>query len=262
MSPIQFRGKPLTAGRILRSIQGRIHARLHPVNSLRGVYGSFAQAAESAPRSTPFGYDAADAANWYLNKHNSVQQDDYPVLYWLRTAFEDSRSVFEIGGHVGVAYYGFAQVLTYPADLTWTICDVPSVTAAGKALARERGRTNVHFVTQPDQCEGADIVLAAGALQYLDSPSLAEAISRFRVKPRHVLVNTTPVYDGPALITLQYIGTAYCPYRAFNREEFIGSLRKIGYSMVATWQKDRKFRIPGHPDKSFDHYTGFYFRAE
>jgi putative methyltransferase (TIGR04325 family) len=238
-----------------------LHNRLQPVNAFRGVYASFADARQAAPRIKPVGYDSADSADWYLSKLNTVLQEDYPVLFWLRTAFEDSRSVFEIGGHVGVAYYGFAQVLAYPRDLVWTICDVPTVVAAGEALARERGRTNVHFVTSPAQAEGADIVLAAGALQYVESPSLAETIGSFRVRPRHVLVNTTPVYDGPAFITLQNIGTAYCPYRVFNRKEFVRAMRNAGYSLVSTWQKERAFRVPRHPDKSFDHYTGFYFRA-
>lgn len=262
MSLLQVRGKPITAGRIVRSLKHRVLARLRPVNSYQGVYSTFTEAAQKAPRGKPLGYDAADSQNWYLNKHTEVQLEDYPVLFWLRGAFENSRSVFEIGGHVGVAYYGFSQVVDYPADLKWTICDVPTVATAGATLAKERGRTNINFVTHPDQAEGADIVLAAGALQYVDSPSLADAIASFRIKPRHVLINTTPVYDGPAFVTLQYIGTAFCPYRIFNREELAGSLKKIGYSLVASWRKERTFRIPGHPDKSFDHYSGFYFRAD
>ena len=261
MSLFQVRGKPVTAERIFRSLQRRVLDRLYPVNAFRGVYGSFAEAAQKAPRTKPLGYNVANSTDWYLAKLSSVQQEDYPALFWLRTAFEDSHSVFEIGGHIGVAYYGFAQVLTYPAELTWTICDVPTVAAAGVALARERGRNNVRFVTNPAQAEGADIALAAGALQYLDSPSLAETIASFRIRPVHVIINTTPVYDGPSFFTVQNIGSVYCPYHVFNRQEFVRSLVDIGYSLVATWQKERAFRIPRHPEKSFNHYTGFYFRS-
>ena len=258
---VRLRGREVTPTRILRALQRRLYDRLQPVNQFRGVYASFREARQAAPQIKGLGYDSANSSSWYLSKHETVQQEDYPVLFWLRTAFEGGRSVFEIGGHVGVAYYGFAQVLAYPAGLTWTICDVPSVVTSGEALARERGRTNLRFVTSSAEVEGADIVLAAGALQYVESPSLAETIASFRVRPRHVLVNTTPVYDGPAFITLQNIGSAYCPYRAFNRGEFVQSLENLGYSLVAAWQKDRAFRVPRHPDKSFDHYSGFYFRS-
>lgn len=258
---ILAKGKPVTVARILQGLRWRLLDRLQPMNAFRGVYASFADAERAAPRIKPLGYDSADSASWYLSKLNGVAQEDYPVLYWLRTAFDDSHSVFEIGGHVGVAYYGFARILAYPPEIRWTICDVPTIVAAGEELARRRGQTNLRFVTNPAQTEGADIVLACGALQYIDAPHLAKTIASFRVRPKHVLVNTTPVYDGVAFITVQNIGSAYCPYRVFNRREFIRSMKDIGYSLVDTWQKERAFRIPRHPDKSFDHYSGFYFRS-
>lgn len=263
MSWLRIRGKAVSVSQVLRWLQWRLlPGGLQPVNSFSGVYASFAQAADAAPKARPIGYDAAKSEDWYLGKFNTVLLEDYPVLFWLRSAFEDSHSLFEIGGHVGVAYYGFAQVLSYPADLVWTICDVPTVVAAGEALARERGRTNLRFVIDPAQSEGSDIVLAAGALQYVDAPGLAQTIAAFRHRPKHVLINTTPVYDGPAFVTLQNIGTAYCPYRVFNRKELLRSMKSLGYSLVATWQKERAFRIPGHAERSFDHYSGFYFRAD
>jgi putative methyltransferase (TIGR04325 family) len=206
------------------------------------------------------GYDSADSANWYLGKLDTLQLEDYPVVFWLRTAFENSRSVFEVGGHIGEAYYGFARLLTYPPGLTWTICDVPTVTAAGEALAKERGKENLRFVTKPEQSDGADIFLACGALQYLEQ-SPAEMISAFPERPQHVLINTTPIYDGPAFVTVQNIGSAYCAYRIFNRQQLVDSLEQLGYSLVDSWQKERKFRIPKHPEQNFDHYTGLYFRS-
>jgi putative methyltransferase (TIGR04325 family) len=182
-------------------------------------------------------------------------------VYWLRSALEDSRTVFEIGGHIGEAFYGFARVLPYPPDLQWTICDVPTICVAGEKLARERGKTNLRFVPDLRQTEGAEILLAAGALQYFEPPTLAETIAPWRIRPKHILVNVTPVYDGPSFVTLQNIGSAYCPYRIFSRQEFIGALENMGYTLVDAWRKDRALSIPGHPERSFDHYSGFYFRA-
>jgi putative methyltransferase (TIGR04325 family) len=258
----QFRGKPLTLGRIARSVRGRLFDRGAPLNSCKGVYSSFAEAAKAAPPSKPLGYDAAKSADWYLAKLDSLLLEDYPVVYWLRAALADSRTVFEIGGHIGEAYYGFARVLPYPADLQWTICDVPTIAEAGRKLASERGRDNLRFVTDPRHPDGAEILLAAGALQYFEPPTLTETIAAFRVRPKHILVNVTPMYDGPSFVTLQNIGSAYCPYRIFSRGEFVGALEKAGYELVDAWRKDRALVIPGHPDRSFEHYSGFYFRAK
>jgi len=257
----RVRGKPLTPARILRWLRLRVLQRLEPINSFRGVYSSFAEVERAAPSVKPLGYDKANTTTWYLNKHEKLSSEDYPVLFWLQSAFRDSRSIFAIGGHLGVAYYGFAKILSYPANLDWTICEVPSVAAAGEALARERGRTNLKFVTSSAQTEGADIVLTCGALQYIDTPSLAETVASFALRPRHLIIDRIPVYDGAAFITRQNIGSAYCPYRIFNRQEFVRSLEALGYSLIDSWQKNRAFRIPRHPERAFDHYTGFYFRA-
>lgn len=255
-----FRGKPLTPARVILALRSRVLDRMQPVNEVRGVYTSFAEAERAAPRTKPLGYDAADAGSWYVDKLSGVQLEDYPVLFWLRGALDTSRSVFELGGHVGVAYYGFSRVLDYPLDLSWTILDVPSVMSAGEALARERGRTNLRFATGGlASVAGADIVLAAGSLQYLEK-SLSEIVGGLRHRPKHILVNVTPVYDGPTFVTIQNVSNVYCAYRVFNRQELIRSLETIGYELVDSWAKPRQFKVPNHPDKSFDRYSGFYFR--
>jgi putative methyltransferase (TIGR04325 family) len=246
---------------VIDAVRVRVRDRMQPINAVRGVYGSFEEARRAAPRTKPVGYDAANAGDWYTDKLTGVQLEDYPVLFWLRQAFDDSRSVFEIGGHVGVAYYGFSKVLEYPPDLTWTILDVPSVMEAGEEMAHQRGRTNLRFATTEARAvEGADIVLAAGSLQYLEA-GLADIITGLRQRPKHVLVNITPVYKGSAFVTVQNVGNVYCAYRVFNREQFIGSLQSIGYRLVDSWAKPRQFRVPGHADKCFDEYSGFYFRS-
>lgn len=259
---IKWKGKALTPTRVVQALQVRVQDHLQPVNAVRGVFDNFAAASAAAPRTKPLGYDAANAGNWYFDKLKSVQMEDYPVIYWLKNAFADSRSVLEIGGHVGVAYYGFSRVMEYPRDLTWTIFDVPTVMEAGEVLARERGQTNLHFAHDGlDSIAGADILVAVGALQYLET-DIARMLSSYQQRPKHILISETPVYDGPKFITLQNLGSVYCAYRIFNRQEFLSSLEAIGYRLVESWAKPRCLRVPGHPDKTLDHYSGFYFRAE
>ncbi len=259
---INWRGKTVTPRRVLQALQARVQDRLQPINEVRGVFNNFAEATAAAPRTKPLGYDAANAENWYFDKLTRVQMEDYPVIYWLKNAFADSRSVLEIGGHVGVAYYGFSRVMEYPRDLAWTIFDVPSVMEAGEALARERSQTNLHFAHDGlDSIEGADILMAVGALQYLET-DIARMLCSYQQRPKHILISETPVYDGPKFITLQNLGSVYCAYRVFNRQELLSSLESIGYRLVETWAKPRCLRVPGHPDKTLDHYSGFYFRAD
>ena len=260
MTTLTIGGKALTPTRVLRAIQARILKRLQPLNAYRGVYASFAEAERAAPRIKPVGYDAAGSENWYAAKMRSVQLEDYPVVFWLRDAFRDSRSIFEIGGHVGVAYYGFSEVVDYPAGMTWTILDVPTIVAAGRRIAAERGASDLHFVDSIAAAPRADVLLAAGSLQYLETPTLAQTIEQLPAPPRHVLLNVTPVYDGPGFVTLQNIGTVYCPYRVFNRAELVEGMARLGYSLVDSWRKPRPFRVPGHADKAFDGFSGYYFR--
>lgn len=251
-------GKPITLSRAARAIRSRLF--VEKINACRGVFEDFAAAEHAAPKTKPLGYDAANSSNWYMAKMAALQLEDYPVVFWLREALKDSRVLLELGGHIGEGFYAFQRVLDYPTELSWTIFDVPSIAAAGASLAQERHCTNLHFITDPKKSEGPDILLACGAIQYLDYRTPAHMLGSLQIRPRHILINTTPIYDGPSFVTIQNIGSVYCPYRVFNRAEIVQGLDAAGYELVDSWRKERKFRIPKHPERSFDHYSGLYFR--
>jgi putative methyltransferase (TIGR04325 family) len=229
-------------------------------NAYSGVYKDFAAAARSVPRNKPLGYDQPGVASRYLERLNGPLHDDYPALFWMGRALQDTRSVFEIGGHVGLAFYGFERYLGYPAGLNWTILDIPSVAAEGRRLARERERAELSFITEFAEIGGAETLLAAGSLQYIESPDLSETIKRLSPKPKHIIINKTPVWDGPGFVTLQNLGCSWVPYQVRNRKEFVDAIAAQGYKLVDTWRKDRRFRILWHPDKAFNHYAGFCFQ--
>lgn len=244
--------------RVLR----RVLRRPRPINSFRGVFRNFEEAAIHIPRSKRVGYDIPETADWYRDRLNEVQHDDYPALFWLEQAFEGGQTLVEIGGHVGVAYYSFSKVLEGSESLRWTIVDVPSVTRAGEQLARERNRTNLHFANDLSQASaGCDILLASGSLQYLDGPLLPERISKMSPLPTHIIINKTPIRQiGEGYVTLQDIGVSVAPYRIHSRQELIGALEKLGYEVVATWHKDRRVVIPTRPDLTVKSYSGYYLR--
>jgi putative methyltransferase (TIGR04325 family) len=253
-------GRALTPAGVYRAIRRRVVNRAFPVNALRGVYGSFAEAAAAAPSIKPIGYELANSGNWYEEKFSKINLEDYPVLFWLKDALASSRSLLEIGGHVGEAYYAFRRLLEYPPSMEWTILDVPSIVSEGSRRAQANGAKGLHFCDKLQTATRAEIVLAAGALQYFEEPVLVDVIRQMEGSPQHIIVNSTAMYDGPSYITLQNIGTVYCPYRIFNRTELVESIEREGYRLVDSWSKPRRVHVPGHPEKNFDGYSGLYFR--
>jgi putative methyltransferase (TIGR04325 family) len=227
--------------------------------AFRGVYRSFDEALHSAPRGAKVGYDN-EPASLYEDRHSRLFPSDYPVLFWLDRILKEARSVFDFGGHVGIAFYAFEKYLQYPEGLKWLVCDVPRVIEAGRELATKRGKSALGFTTEFAEASGFDVLLASGSLQYLDE-TLADKLRGLTALPKHLLINKTPLYDGETFATLQNTLHSYNPYVVRNHEDFVASLTRLGYSVVDRWESlDVSCRIPLHPEHSLDHYVGLYLR--
>ncbi len=231
------------------------------VRLFRGVFPDFASARASAPATKPIGYDN-NASAWRLEGElRQVLPTDFPVMFWLQKLIQEQSVVFDFGGNVGISFFNFKPYLVYPEGMRWVVCDVPAVAAAGALIARDRGASQLTFVTDPEGVSKADIYLASGVFQYVEDPfrSLREATRR----PRHVLVNRTPVLDVGSAVTLQSIGTSFCPYYLFNRKEFLGNFAELGYILADEWRNPgHGCRIPAHQKYNIDEYSGFYFVQE
>lgn len=231
-------------------------------NLFRGVFDTFEAAEQSAPATRPLGYDNANAAAMYLDRTRQIYSTDFPVMFWLQRLFADgSRSVFDLGGHVGVSYYAYQRHLTFPEGLRWTVHDVPAVMEAGVRLATERD--NLHrlsFATEFDALQGFDILFALGSPQYLPE-MLADRLARLSKRPRHLLLNLIPLHEKHSFFTLQSIGTAFCPYRITSVADWMKGFGALGYTAVGHWENpEKKCAIPFHAEHSLDRYHGFYFR--
>jgi len=232
-------------------------------NLFRGVYKSFPEALDTAPKSKPIGYDNPEPARMYRDRLNRVYPGDYPVIFWLSKAIERGRcSIFDLGGHIGVAYYSYQKYIEYPANMDWQVCDVKEVTQAGKLLASKKGCGQLSFTNDYHDANGKEIFFASGSLQYLDI-SLASMIEQLDLRPKDIIVNLTPLHDEMEFVTLQNIGSAFCPYQIFNRDEFISSVCALGYVLIDSWENaEKSCLIPFHPEHSLDHYCGLYFRLD
>lgn len=208
-------------------------------NLFYGSFDSFEAAQDAAPKGKHVGYDgASDVGTMYSPQ---ICTWDYPPIFWLAEAFRNgATSVFDLGGHVGIKYYAFRRVVGYPGSLRWTVCDVPSVAAAGEALAIDRNaHSELSFCTDLKGASGTDVLMLSGSLQYLPL-RLAEILSALAQKPKRVILNITAAHSTRTLFTLNSIGSAVCPYRVQFQDEILNELRQAGYRRRDVWRNDGK----------------------
>lgn len=230
-----------------------------------GVFDSFAQARDWLPASGEF--DRPEFSEEYLGvRTQRVFAYDYPVMFWLKMAFaQGATSVRDIGGSVGVHYYAYRRFLDYPAQLDWTVCELSNAVRLGRELAQKEGVGGQLRFTESMDPSGvaADVLILAGTLEFLDGPGLDQFLARCERRPNHILLNKLPLHDGADFVSTQHIcAGAFAPHHVFNRARFIASIEQQGYRLVDAWDvPDRTFFMPGHPDKSFDTYSGLHFQA-
>jgi len=257
-------GAELPGLRLLaKPVYRRLFARgTLPNNSYFGVYGSFDEALAEAPKALPTGFDLPRAAGLYRDRLDSILVGDYPVVFWLSQLFMSGQcTLFDLGGHIGISYYGFKSYVTYPDDLKWQVYDLPEVVSAGRTWASQHNAGHgLSFTLSLDDASGCAILLASGVLQYLGF-SLPEMLRSLREPPRHVLINVTPLHPSRSFFTLQQIGFSSCPYRVMALPEFLADMEALGYTAVDRWESfERYMRIPFESDHSIDRYYGFHFQ--
>jgi len=227
------------------------------VRMFRGIYPDFAAAVRAIPKGRLEGYDNEQSADRVADDRLRICSFDYPILFWLAKLLPHCKLLFDWGGNVGVSYFGYRPYLTYPDSLTWLVSDVPAVTALGETIASREAQTALKFTTSLDRLGDADVLLAAGVLQFIENP--LQQLRSARHLPAHVLINKLPIYDLPSRVTLHNMGSSFCPYHLFNRAEFVGGFEALGYRMVDEWKcPELPCEIPFFPRHSIAAYTGFY----
>ncbi|QYO62888.1 methyltransferase, TIGR04325 family [Leptolyngbya sp. 7M] len=229
----------------------------------RGKFSSFSAALKSIPQKVSNSYNQAEFYRSHptlsIEEINKFQPIDYPVLVWLREAFSDNSTVFDLGGNTGYSYYAYQKYISYPSSLNWKICDLPEAVNAGNEILKRFPSPGLSYTVNISDAEGCDIFLTCGTLQYLEFP-LSELLQQLSTKPRHLIIHHVPFHSGKEYFTLQNLLSSYVPYKIQNRAEFLASLINLGYELVDSWEIDRTCRIPFHPECFVDAYHGFYLR--
>jgi putative methyltransferase (TIGR04325 family) len=224
-----------------------------------GIYPSFEAAERDIPSGSAVGFDNDEAAH-FMGHKGSVFASDYPVLFWLEKLLPENRRVFDFGGYLGISFYTYQKVMTYPSGLHWTIFDVPAVVAAGQRLAQEAGESQLTFTEDFSDANGADILLAAGSIHFCKE-AFSERLCSLTVKPKHLLINKLPAVEDEGFVTLHNMGPALCAYKILNRDAFVQSVKDCGYALIDSWwNPDLGCYIPFHPEKTVRAYSGMYFR--
>jgi len=237
-------------------------------NIYHGIYSSYDEALLDAERLSsedlPATYDVDKATIMYRQQLHRLRACDYPAMYWIDQLIGDgARRVFDLGGHIGLAFYGFGRYIDYPSGLIWNVHDLDKVVQTGRLIATRLDPTGkLRFVHVPEAADGCDVLISTGALQYLEY-SLPELLNRLIAPPRHVLFNLTPLHPTKSFFTLQNLGVAVCPYRVQSDAALVQQMAELGYQVRDRWElSERSLRIPFEPDYEVSAYHGIYFERQ
>ena len=228
-------------------------------HAFHGVYESYAGAAAKIPANLPPNYNNPAAAKMYEGMLQ-VTDHDYPALFWIQDALAAGYyRIADLGGSTGIKFHAFKPWISLPANAQWLVIETDAAVAHGRELAAQGTDQRLQFSCDIEDADGSDVLFASGSLQYLPL-SIGQVLSRFRHKPRRVVVNTTPIHPTKSFFTLNNIGVACCPYRVTARAQFISEVVEQGYNLLAEWHNPAKSLIlPYSHGFGIDHYSGFCF---
>lgn len=227
----------------------------------RGVFATYAQAARAAPADSPMGYDMVNAGKMYRDRMDSIYLSDYAVMAWLEKVFAAGvKKVFDLGGHIGLAYYVCQKNIDLPEGLSWQVHDVPAVMAAGREEAQQSDPSGrLTFAEDFSAAADADLLFTSGCIQYLED-TLAQRLGALPRKPKWVLVNLLPLHAQHDYWTVQSIGISFCPYHIQQSNKFFSDMEQLGYRLQDKWENlDKHCWVAFDPAHSLDRYYGAAF---
>jgi putative methyltransferase (TIGR04325 family) len=155
-------------------------------------------------------------------------------------------SIFDFGGSIGNLFYLYDRYLNLPPDCIWLVFELPAF----------------RFSRKWEDAAGAELLFASGSLHYFDPP-LSQRVDGLPEKPSYIVINRTPLIDGPTKATVQDCGTHMGAVVLYNRAEFVTAFEAIGYEVVDSWKVwELSLKVVGKPEFSAFPYSGFFFRLK
>jgi putative methyltransferase (TIGR04325 family) len=226
----------------------------------RRIFPSLEAARACATTYLAFDHSHPDSARVHLKLAERLRPSDYPVLFHLQNIGKIG-SVFDLGGNVGNLFYSYRRYLPALHHVEWRVYDIPAMTLLGEALARERQESHLRFTNDLTALAEADLVLASGSLHYFEE-SMARMLARTGNRPKHVLINRTPLLEGRrSAITVQDGGAYLTACKMHSRDALRRDMQALGYQCIDEWTApELALKIPCRPELSIPCYSGLYFR--
>jgi len=201
-----------------------------------GQFPTYKEAYNFLPPRRRVVYDEDRVVPISLESFLLVHLFDWPILFHLQGLIHDKnlRRITDFGGHIGVKYRAFRDILVFPDDLRWQVIDVPALRREGERLAREDNLPALQFYAQPEDTEPCDVLLCSGVLQYSDI-SLEALVRRLPRLPPLILINKVAVSDAGPYYTLEDFGPGRMVYRVFGVSELEDIRKALGYDKIADW---------------------------
>jgi putative methyltransferase (TIGR04325 family) len=233
---------------------------LNAMLGYRRVYESLREAQDAARPYADGGFEHPDYGRLHLSISQAPRPSDYAALFHMRGLNFDGARIFDVGGNVGNLFYLYDRYLNFPADCIWQVFDLPIWVEAGRNEAARCGETRLQFTAKWEDAAGADLLIASGSLHYFDPP-LWEMVAGLASKPPYILVNRTPLIEGPTKATVQDGGTHRAACILYNRAQVIRGFEAAGYELADSWKAwERTLKFPGKPECSADPYSGLFLR--
>lgn len=235
---------------------------LNAVAGYQRPFPTFADAAAAIAGDEGGGHANPHQIGLTVRDAKKARPSDYPALFYIQGLLPQIRTVFDLAGGVGNAFYCYSKYLDMPAGLSWRILELPEQIRIGAELAKERNEHRLHYAAKWDEAEGVDLLIITAALHCIEKP-LSRMISELRRKPRYVLINRAALVDCPGFATVKEGRLYRIAVSLYNRDELIRGYESLGYELVDSWQiaePEHWVDVTCYPDRSVRAYSGLFLR--
>jgi putative methyltransferase (TIGR04325 family) len=235
------------------------------LNAMLGYLRVFDSLSEAVAAARPYaegGHENAEHAKLLMSLAEVPRPSDYAAFFHMRGLILDGAKILDFGGSIGNLFYLYDRYLNLPPDCIWLVFELPAWVELGQNVATKRGESRLRFTRKWEDATGAELLIASGSLHYFDTP-LSQMVSELPEKPSHILINRTPLINGPTKATVQDGGTHRVGCVLYNRTEFVTAFEAIGYEVVDSWKAwELSLKVVGKPESSALPYSGFFFRLK
>jgi putative methyltransferase (TIGR04325 family) len=251
----------ISSGRRLIEGLGRTRFGTTFVGWMLGYRRSFPTLEEAENAVKPYargGHENPVNMALHLELNRAARPSDYAAFYYLRDRLLCVKRIFDLGGNVGNLYYSYREYLPMRSDVVWTVYDLPETTSHGRVLADSRNVKNLQFTDDLQKIDGADLLIASGSLHYFDK-SLAALLENIDQRPKYILINRTPLTDGPDFAVVQDAGHIRVACMLHNRSKLIADLKRLGYEVRGEWQApELTLPVMDRPSSSVRAFRGLW----